>query len=150
MSTTYFEDLTEGEVTDLGSAEVDREEMIAFARRYDPQPIHTDETAPETAVYGGVIASGWYTAGLCMRLFVDGLLKDAASAGSFGLDELRWTAPVRAGDTIHAENEILETWPSESRADRGYVSNELRGFNGEGEPVISWTATNIFLREGYR
>lgn len=146
MTTIHFEDLTEGAVRDLGHAEADREEMLAFARRYDPQPIHTDETAAEDSIYGELIASGWYTAGLCMRLLVDGFFADAASMGSPGLEELRWTAPVRPGDTIHAENEIIETRPSESRSDRGYARNELRGYDDDGDLVIEWTARNIFLR----
>lgn len=145
MCTIYLEDLSEGQIRDLGSTTARKEEMLAFAHRYDPQPIHTDEAAAADSIYGELIGSGWYTAGLCMRLLVDEFLEDAASMGSPGLEELRWTAPVRPGDTIHAENEILSTRRSESRKDRGYARNEVRGYNGDGELVITWTAENIFL-----
>lgn len=146
MATLYYEDIEMGEVRELGTYSVTKDELTAFAQRYDPQPIHVDEAAAQESMYGGVIASGWYTASVCMRLLVDELLKDAASMGSFGLDELRWTTPVRAGDTISAHNEITEKRESESRDDRGYVQNELTAHNQEGEEVVFWRATNIFAK----
>lgn len=146
MIDTYFEDFEEGAVYELGSYTVPAEEMRAFAERYDPQPIHVDERAADESMYGGLIASGWYTASVCMRLVVDGLFADAASMGSFGLDELRWHAPVRAGDTLSATVEVLETRPSASRDDRGYVRNRVAGTNQDGDEVIHWIASNIFGR----
>ncbi|WP_101296778.1 MaoC family dehydratase [Halegenticoccus soli] len=147
MTKLHFEDVREGEIRELGSYRVSKDEMVAFAQRYDPQPIHVDESAAEASIYGGIIASGWYTAGVCMRLLVDGFLIDAASMGSFGLDELRWRAPVRPDDVISVRNEIVDARESTSRDDRGYVKNELTARNQDREEVLSWTATNIFLRK---
>lgn len=144
MADLYFDDIEEGHRRELGSYTVPREEMMEFARRYDPQPIHVDEEAASESIFGGVIASGWYTASVCMRLLVDEFLGEAASMGSLGLDELRWQTPVRAGDTLTVSNEILETRRSESRDDRGYVRNKTIAHNQDGEEVLVWVATNIF------
>jgi len=141
----YFEDIDAGETHDLGSYTADREELIEFARRYDPQPIHVDPDAAARTMFGGLIASGWHTGGSCMALLTKGFLTDTASVGSFGMDELRWRTPVRPGDTVHATVEIPEKHPSESRDDRGYVDVELRAENGDGEEVIYWDSTNIVL-----
>lgn len=144
MATLYYEDIDVDDVHDLGRYRVTEDELIGFAEQYDPQPIHTDESTARDSIYGGIIASGWYTASVCMRLLVDGLLNDAASMGAFGLDELRWSTPVRAGDTISARTTITDKRESESRNDRGYVQNELIAHNQNGEEVIFWRATNIF------
>lgn len=147
MATLYFDDIDEGEVRDLGEYEVPREEMIEFARRYDPQPIHVDEAVARDSMFGGVIASGWYTASVCMRLMVDNFLNETASMGAVGLDELTWATPVRPGDTLSVENEIIDTRPSDSRDDRGYVRNRTSGYNQDGDEVISWVGVNIIGRE---
>ena len=144
MANLYFEDLEEGQRRELGSYTVPEDEMMEFARRYDPQPIHVDEEAAQDSIFGGVIASGWYTASVCMRLLADEFLNEAASMGALGLDKLRWQNPVRAGDTLTVSNEILETRPSESRDDRGYVRNKTVAYNQDGEEVLVWVATNIF------
>lgn len=146
MSDIYFEDVEEGTTRDLGSYTVPKDEMIAFSERYDPQPIHVDEAAAAESVFGDVIASGWYTASVCMRLFVDGFLGETVSIGSPGLDELSWLTPVYAGDTLIVENEILETRESGSRDDRGYARNQTRAYNQDGDEVLTWTGTNIILR----
>lgn len=146
MPNIYFGDLSEGTVRELGSYTVRRDEMVQFARQYDPQPIHTDEASAEESIFGGLIASGWYTAGICMRLLVKGFLNDTASMGARGLETLSWPRPVRPGDTLTVENEILETRPSERRDDRGYVQNRTRGYNQNGDEAISWTATNVIAR----
>lgn len=146
MVDTYFDDFAAGDVYDLGSYTVPAEEMRTFAERYDPQPIHTDPAAAEESMYGGLIASGWYTASVCMRLVVDGLFRDAASMGSFGLDELRWHAPVRPGDTLSVTLEVLDTRVSESNSDRGYVRNRVTATDGDGTEVLHWIASNIFGR----
>lgn len=148
MAILYYEDIDVGDTRDLGSYRVTEDEFTAFAEQYDPQSIHLDEAAARDSVYDGVIASGWYTASVCMRLLVDGFLNEAASMGSFGLDELRWSTPVRAGDTISARNEITDKRASESRNDRGYVQNELIAHNQDGEEVVFWRATNIFGKKG--
>jgi acyl dehydratase len=139
----YFEDIEAGDVHDLGSYEVTEEEVLEFAERYDPQPFHVDAAQAEQSMFGGLIASGWHTASICMRLLVDGYLSDAASAGARGVDDLRWIAPVRPGDTIRAELEVLETEPANART--GNVRSKLTGFV-DGDPVIRWESDGIFER----
>ncbi|MGQ4555355.1 MaoC/PaaZ C-terminal domain-containing protein [Halobellus sp. GM3] len=146
----YFEDLAEGESHDLGSYTADREELLAFARRYDPQPIHTDPEMAAETMYGGLIASGWHTAGSCMALLVENFLAETATLGSFGLEELRWRAPVYPGDTVRVAVEVIETRASESREDRGYVTNDVVAENEAGEEVLFWRSTNIFITEAGR
>ena len=146
MPSIYFEDVEEGEVRELGTFTLSRDEILEFAERYDPQPIHVDEAAAEASIFGGLIASGWQTAAACMRLMVDGFLGDAASMGSPGVEELTWTAPVRPEDEIRVGNEVLDVRPSESRDDRGYVRNRTVGYDEGGEPVVSWVGTNILAR----
>lgn len=146
MPTIYFEDVEAGEVRELGSFQLTRQEIVSFAERYDPQSIHTDEAAAAEGPFGGLIASGWHTAAACMRLLVDGFLGDAASLGSPGLEELQWVQPVRPGQEISVQNEVLETRASESRGDRGYVKNRTVGLDAEGNEVIAWTGTNILAR----
>lgn len=143
--TLYLEDFKEGTVRELGSFSLTEDEIVAFAERYDPQPLHVDPGAARELAFGGLIASGWHTAAACMRLLVDGILADAASMGAIGLEELTWLAPVRPGDAVHVENEILEVRPSDSRNDRGYVRNETVGRH-DGDPVISWVGVNVIGR----
>lgn len=147
MSTLYFEDIEEGQVRDLGTFSLTAGEITSFAEQYDPQTLHTDEAAAADSIYGGLIASGWHTACMCMRLLVDGLLGPADSMGASGLDELSWHAPVRPGQTIHVSNEIIQTRASGSRDDRGYVKNETVGVDDDGEPVITMVANNIIGRQ---
>jgi acyl dehydratase len=147
MARLYYEDIGVGEVRDLGSYTASKEELLQFAERYDPQPIHVDEDAAAETMYGELIASGWHTASACMRLLVDGFLNDTVSLGSFGLDELRWRVPVRPGDTVTVTHEITGKTESTTRDDRGYIENEIEAMNQNGEEVIFWRATNIFLRE---
>jgi len=143
--TLHLEDFEAGTVRDLGSFSLSADEIIDFAERYDPQPIHVDPGAAPELAFDGLIASGWHTAAACMRLLVEGLLQDAASMGAIGLKELTWSAPVRPGDTIHVENEILAVRPSDSRDDRGYVRNRTVGRRQE-ETVISWVGVNVIGR----
>jgi acyl dehydratase len=144
MTKLHYEDIEIGEVRELGSYRVATDEITEFAEQYDPQPIHIDEAAARESIHGGIIASGWYTASVCMRLLVNGFLNETVSMGSFGLDELRWRAPVRPGDTINARHEITDKRESSSRDDRGYVQNELVAHNQHDEEVAFWRATNIF------
>lgn len=104
----YYEDLTPGESHECGTASVEREEMIEFAKRFDPQPIHVDPEAAQESFYGRVIASGWYTAGLVARQLVTGFMNDLASLGGRGMDELRWHRPVTAGDVLSVTVEVLD------------------------------------------
>jgi acyl dehydratase len=143
--TLHFEDFTPGDVFDLGATEVDRAEMLAFARRFDPQPFHVDPEAATRTPFGGIIASGWFTGSLFMRLYVDGVLADSTSQGSPGLSELRWLAPVRPGDVLAGRLTVLETVPSATRPGRGTVV--LRGeLLRDGEAVLRTTFRGLFGR----
>jgi acyl dehydratase len=142
----YWEDIKEGEVFELGSRTMDKERMIAFAREFDPQPFHTDEKAAEASVWGGLIASGWLTGSTLMRLLYDGFLKDTASLGSPGIDELRWLKPVRPGDTLTARLTVIEATASRSRPDRGIVRTRMELMNQDGETVMTITGVNFISR----
>ena len=100
---------------ELGARTITKGEILAFAREFDPQPFHTDEAAARHTIFGGLIASGWHTGSLSMRLFYEGLIKDVVSLGSPGFDELRWVRPVRPGDTLSARLTVLECAPSRSK-----------------------------------
>ena len=142
----YWEDIKEGEVVELSSRTMDKERMVAFAREFDPQPFHTDEKAAEGSIYGGLIASGWLTGSILMRLFYDGFLKDTASMGSPGIDELRWLKPVRPGDTLTARLTVIEATASRSRPDRGIVRTRMELMNQDDETVMTITGVNFISR----
>ena len=142
----YFEDFQVGQVHELGSYVVPREEILAFARQFDPQPFHLDEEAGRQSIYGSIIASGWHTAAICHRLLVESLLKDSASMGSPGLDELRWLLPVKPGDTLSARIEVLATTPSRSKPDRGSLKTRMEVRNQRGEVVMTESAAVLFRR----
>ncbi|MCC6179044.1 MAG: MaoC family dehydratase [Chloroflexi bacterium] len=142
----YFEDFEPGQVFDLGSVALSAEEIVAFARQYDPQSFHTDPEAAEDSPYGGLIASGWHTAVLYMRLLVDGLFRDTAGMGSPGLDELRWLKPVRPGDTLTGRCTVLDRTPSRSKPDRGIVRFRAEMANQAGEVVLRFTGIAIVGR----
>lgn len=116
-----FEDLTPGRVFDLGSTVVDRAEMLAFARRFDPQPFHVDEAAAAVSLFGGLAASGWFTAALWMRLYADAVLARSTSLGSPGGEEIAWPVPVFSGDELHGTMEVLDARRSASRPGLGLV-----------------------------
>lgn len=141
----YFEDLTAGRVYDLGSVRIDETEMIEFARRFDPQPFHVDPAAAKRSSFGELIASGWYTGSLFMRLYYDTVLSRAASQGSPGCEELRWLAPVRAGDLLHGRLTVCETRPSSTRPNRGtaFMLGELLR---DGEVVVRMRFRGLFGR----
>lgn len=142
----YWDDIKEGEVFELGSRTLDKERMVAFAREFDPQPFHTDEKAAEASIWGGLIASGWLTGSVLMRIFYDGYLKDTASLGSPGLDELRWLKPVRPGDTLTVRLTVLETAASRSKPDRGIVRSLMEVLNQHGEVVMTTKGVNFIKR----
>jgi len=126
-----YEDFTAGRVFELGTAVVDREEMLAFARRFDPQPFHVDDDAAKASWFGALAASGWFTAGLWMRLYVDEVLNKALSLGSPGGEELVWPVPVYAGDELRASMEVLEARRSQSRPRLGLVKLRARMHRGD-------------------
>lgn len=142
----YLDDFHDGQIIDLGSCTVSRDQIIAFASQYDPQPFHTDEEAAKESIYGGLIASGWHTVALFMRLLVDGLLSRAASMGSPGVDEVRWLKPVRPGDTLSARGVVLAVVPSRSKPDRGILRTSYEMFNQSGEQVLSMKGIGMFAR----
>ena len=142
----YFEDYVEGDVHSFGSVAVTQEEMIAFARCYDPQTMHTDPLAAKHTPFGGLIASGWLTCGLMMRLYVEHYLSHVASLASPGLDELRWLKPVRAGDTLSLRVTVLKAVASKSKPDRGAITSFIEVINQAGEVVMSMQTVNIIVR----
>jgi acyl dehydratase len=117
----HFEDFTPGRVWEIEGPTLGRDEIVEFARRFDPQYFHLDERAAEDSPYGGLIASGWQTVGICMRLICDAYLLQAASLGSPGVNEVRWTKPVRPGDRLRMKMTVLEAKLSRSKPDRGTV-----------------------------
>lgn len=144
----YFEDIEVGDVHEFGEHTVTREEILDFAERYDPQPFHVDEAAAEESMFGGLIASGWHTGSMCMRMLVDNYLSESACAGGRGIRELRWLQPVRPGDTLTCRLEVVETEATNRRT--GKVVERMGGLV-DGDPVIQWTAEVMFeKREGER
>lgn len=137
----YFEDMEVGDVKEFGERTVTEEEIRSFAEEYDPQPFHVDKEAAANSQFGGLIASGWHTASVCMRLLVDNHLSESASAGARGVRELKWIRPVRPGDTITCRLEILEKEPGDGPV--GTVVSELTGLV-DGDPVIRWEAEAMF------
>jgi acyl dehydratase len=132
MPDIYFEDFAAGQEYDLGSRTLDRTAIVDFATEFDPQPFHVDEEAAEQSIYGGLIASGWQTCCVYMRLLCDSFLLQVNSMGSPGVDELRWLGPVRPGDTLSAKLRIDEVRASKSKPDRGIVmtAGEVRNQDG--------------------
>ncbi|MET3117205.1 acyl dehydratase [Undibacterium sp. GrIS 1.8] len=142
----YFEDFIPGNVIQLGQRTLTEEEIIHFAQQFDPQPFHVDKDAAGDSIFGGVIASGWHTCGIIMRLVVDGFLNDSTSMGSPGLDEIRWILPVRPGDTLTVTAETLESRPSTSKLDRGVVVTMWRATNQHGQLVCTVKGMGMFGR----
>ena len=146
----YFEDFTPGQVIELGSRTITRDQIIAFAKEFDPQPFHLDDEAAKRTIYGGLIASGWHTGSIMMRLLYDGLLHDTVSLGSPGVDELRWVKPVRPGDILSARLTVLECVPSRSKPDRGIVRSIVELRNQQGEIVVTSKGLSLFGRRPTR
>jgi acyl dehydratase len=143
----FFDDLPAGRHIGLGHVVVDRDEMLAFNRRFDPQPFHVDEDAARTSLFGGLCASGWFTASLWMRCYVDGLLSRAAALGSPGGDEIAWPAPVFPGDRLDAGMDIVAARASRSRPELGLVT--LTGtFTRDRTEVFRGRFTGMFARRG--
>ncbi len=141
----HFEDYTPGTVVEYGPIAVDEQDVVEFARRYDPQPIHIDCERAARGPFGGVIASGWHTAALMMRLLVDHFLSRTASLASPGIDELRWLAPVRPGDKLRVRIAVLDARRSTSKPDRGVVRSSIEVINQRDEVVMTVKAISMFL-----
>lgn len=142
----YFEDVEVGSARETASRTIQAAEMIAFARQYDPQFFHIDPEAAKGSIYGGLIASGWHTASVMMRLMVDGFVNDTAGMGSPGFDDLRWHAPVRPGDTIRVRSTLVEKTPSKSRPDIGSCRYRTEVLNQRDEVVLSLTSIGLVRR----
>ena len=141
----YFDDYLPGATYECGSFSVSEAEILSFAKQFDPQSFHVDPEAAARGPFGGLLASGWHTAALVMRQLVDHYLSAEASLGSPGLDEMRWSNPVRPGDTVRVRATVAETRRSLSKPDRGIMKTVIEAVNQDGRAVMRATATN-FLR----
>jgi acyl dehydratase len=139
----YFEDYIPGAVHEFGAIVIDEKEVLDFGRRFVPLSYHTDKDAAKKSIYGGIIASGWHTAALMMRVYTENYLSSVANLGSPGGDELRWDKPVFPGDTLAVRATVLETRRSESRPDRGIVRTFIEVLNQKREVVMSMKMVNF-------
>jgi len=146
MDTRYLDDLKPGDRFVSGGLTLTEAEIIDFAFRYDPQPFHLDANAAADSPYGGLIASGFHSIAVCFRLFIQSGIFNRSSIGSPGIDELRWLAPVRPGDTLHSEIEVLEVRPSSSRPDRGIARLKYQAVNQRGETVLTFIVNHLLRR----
>ena len=144
--TLYWEDFRVGETVAMGSHTFVVDEMIAFARKFDPQPFHIDPVAARDSYFGGLIASGWHTCAIAMRLLCDNYINRSASLGSPGIENVRWLKPVHAGDTISYRRVVLEARPSNSRPDMGLVKSRTEALNQKGEMVMTFEGWGMFGR----
>ncbi len=142
----YWEDFPAGKVLDCGSRTLQAEEIVEFARQFDPQPFHLDPGAAERSLFGGLSASGWHTCALSMRMMCDAYLLRSSSLGSPGIDELRWLKPVRPGDTLHLSMTVLEARTMRSREGVGLVRSRWEARNQHGEAVLSMVGWGMFGR----
>jgi len=146
MQRRYFEDFQVGDTFDLGTTQATAEEIIAFARQFDPQPFHLDPEQARDSIFGGLVASGWHSTALFMRLLVDGLLHETISMGSPGVDEVRWMRPLRPGDVLRGRFTILECIPSRSRPNMGVVRSRCELLNQHDEAIMTLVGTHFFGR----
>jgi acyl dehydratase len=142
----HFEDFPVGKTMTLGPRTIGAEEIVKFARKFDPQPFHLSEEAGKKSLFGGLAASGWHTASIAMRLIFDGFLADTLSHGSPGIPQLRWTKPVRPGDALTLLAKVVEVKPSQSKPDRGIVSIEYEMQDATGETKMRMTAKHLLGR----
>jgi acyl dehydratase len=149
MSERYFEDFAVGQKFHSATATITAEQIKAFAAQFDPQPFHLDEEAAKRSIFRGLAASGWHTAALTMRLLVESDLHPAGGTIGAGGEDLKWPRPVRPGDVLHVEAEVLEMRPSKSRPELGIVKVRLTTYNQAGEPVqISTPVLMVQRRAG--
>ena len=139
----WFEDYVPGTTAAYGPIRVDEAQVVEFAREFDPQPIHVDPDAAAAGPFGGLIASGWHTCALMMRLFAQEYLSPASSLGSPGVDELRWLLPVRPGDRLVLRTTVEEARPSRSKPDRGIVRTRIELLNQADDVVLRMVAMNL-------
>lgn len=144
----WFEDYPAGAVFDIGEIAVEEQDVLDFAQRFDPQPFHTDPAAAAASHFGGLIASGWHTASLMMRLLATNFLSPASSLGSPGVDELRWLRPVRPGDVLRGSVTVLSARRSASKPDRGLIESRIELHNQHGDAVFSTRAVSLLRCRG--
>ena len=142
----YWEDLHAGQTIELGSVTVEREEVLAFARQYDPQPFHLDDEAAARSMFGRLSASGWHTCAMAMGLMVRGFLHESSSLGSPGLEKIQWLRPVYPGDTLTLRQTITEARPMASRPEVGLIRSLWEMFNQDGEQVLRMDGWGMFGR----
>ena len=141
----YFDDYLPGATYDCGIFSVNEDEIVSFAKQFDPQPFHVDPGAAARGPFGGLVASGWHTAALVMRQLVGHYLPAEASLGSPGMDEIRWLGPVRPGDTLRVRATVLEARRSQSKPDRGIMKTVIEAVNQDGQTVMRAIGTNFLL-----
>ena len=146
MSRYYWDDFTPGWTYESPPRTLSAEEIVRFAREYDPQLFHTDPEGAKATPFGGLIASGWQTCGVMMRLMCDGYLLESACLGSPGLEELRWLKPVRPGDALRLHAEVLEQTPSQKQSNRGTVKFRWQVLNQNDEVVCAIVGRQLFRR----
>ena len=142
----FFEDFNVGETVEIGRHAVTEAAILEFGRQYDPQPFHTDPEGARASIYGGLIASGWQTCSIVMRVMCDAYLSEAASMGSPGMEEIRWLKPVRPGDVLVVMRTIEEARPT-SKADRGLVLSRWDVYNQRDEHVMMMRGYGLFGRK---
>jgi acyl dehydratase len=142
----YWEDFREGEVREFGATTVSRDEVVRFASAYDPQRFHVDEDAAAASIFGGLIASGWHTAAMAMRMMCDGYLLRSSSQGSPGVEQIKWLLPVRPGDTLHVRMTVLESRPLASKPGLGLLKSRNEVVNQNDQVVMQMEAYGMFGR----
>ena len=140
----WWEDLAIGQVRDLGSLSPTADEIVAFARQFDPQPFHLDPEAAKASVFGGLCASGWHTCSLAMKLMVTNFLHESSSLGSPGLENIQWLKPVFPGDTLRLQHRITEKRVMGKRPDVGLVRTIWEMFNQQGDKVLHMEGYGMF------
>jgi acyl dehydratase len=146
LSGRYLDDFAVGQTFGSGRVRIDKEQIFAFAAEFDPQPFHLDEAAASHSIFGGLAASGWHTAAVTMRLLLDSELKPAGGIIGAGLDECRWPRPVRPGDELRIECEVIEVRPSKSRPEQGLIKLRTTTLNQDGEAVLMHVVNLVVLR----
>lgn len=144
MSKRYFEDFAVGDTEEFGNYITSQEDIIEFATEFDPQPFHIDPDAAKEHFFGGIIASGWHTGSMLMRMIVDHQVGNAASMGSPGMDELRWIRPVRPGEQLKAQSEVLQSTPHKYKNDRGFIKFKHTVLTHDGEIKMTMTSSILF------
>lgn len=142
----YFEDLRVGDIDEFGRYEVTEAEIVEFAGKYDPQPYHLDKEAAKSSMFGELVASGWHTCSMAMRMFVDNMDANVTSEASPGVSEVRWIRPVIPGDVLSLRAEVIKARPSRSRPGLGIVHQKLTALDAHGEPVMSMNTIAFYQR----